>query len=219
MQLFWFLPTHGDSRYLGTSHGARTVSHAYLKQVAQAATLDRLSNGRLLISVVTRGDPDEQRGDGSFLTHAERYEVTNEFLKIWRGVSSGETVNFSGKHLKVENAKTLDLPVQQPYPPLWFGGTSDAAIDLAGERVDVYLTCGEPPADVAEKTAKARASAARHGRTLRIGIRLHAIVRETSQAAGCPPRQCLPHRAPAPPRSARDIVPRPKVLRREGTEA
>ena len=237
MQLFWFLPTHGDGRYLGTSHGARTVSHAYLKQIVQAAdelgyegvliptgrscedswvvassllplterlkflvairpgiisptvsarqaaTLDRFSNGRLLINVVTGGDPDEQRGDGSFLTHAERYEVTDEFLKIWRGVSSGETVNFSGKHLKVENAKSLYLPVQQPYPPLWFGGSSDAAIDLAGEQVDVYLTWGEPPADVADKIAKARASAARNGRTLRFGIRLHVIVRETSQAA------------------------------------
>jgi len=159
----------------------------------QAATLDRFSDGRLLINVVTGGDPDEQRGDGSFLTHAERYEVTDEFLRIWRGVAAGETVNYTGRHLRVENAKTLYLPVQKPYPPLWFGGSSEAAIELAGEQVDVYLTWGEPPADVADKIAKARAAAAKHGRRLRFGIRLHVIVRETSEAAWQAAEELISH--------------------------
>ena len=43
-----------------------------------AATFDRLSEGRLLINVVTGGDPDEALGDGVFLSHDERYEVTEE---------------------------------------------------------------------------------------------------------------------------------------------
>ncbi|KAF0814033.1 Methanesulfonate monooxygenase [Andreprevotia sp. IGB-42] len=237
MKLFWFLPTHGDSRYLGTSVGARTVDHGYLKQIAQAAdqlgfegvliptgrscedswvvasslvpfteklkflvairpgiisptvsarmasTLDRISNGRLLINVVTGGDPDEQHGDGSFLTHSERYEVTDEFLKIWRGVAAGETVNFSGKHLKVANAKTLYPPVQTPYPPLFFGGSSEPAVDLAAEQVDVYLTWGEPPAAVAEKIKAVKDKADALGRIVKFGIRLHVIVRETSEQA------------------------------------
>ena len=34
LNVFWFLPTHGDSRYLGTTQGARTVDYDYLKQVA-----------------------------------------------------------------------------------------------------------------------------------------------------------------------------------------
>ncbi len=37
MKIFWFIPTHGDSRYLGTAEGAREVNLNYLKQVAQAA--------------------------------------------------------------------------------------------------------------------------------------------------------------------------------------
>ncbi|BFM63067.1 hypothetical protein JUNP406_0032 [Acinetobacter baumannii] len=36
MKIFWFIPTHGDSRYLGTSKGARQVDHAYMKQIAVA---------------------------------------------------------------------------------------------------------------------------------------------------------------------------------------
>ena len=148
-----------------------------------AATFDRLSNGRLLINVVTGGDPVELAGDGLFLDHGERYEATDEFLRIWRAILSGETVTYEGRHLRVEGAKTLFPPVQKPYPPLYFGGSSDAAHDLAAEQVDVYLTWGEPPAQVAEKIADIRARAAKHGRSLRFGIRLHVIVRETSEEA------------------------------------
>ena len=55
-----------------------------------AATFDRLSNGRLLINVVTGGDPAELEGDGLFVDHAERYEITDEFLRIWRAALAGE---------------------------------------------------------------------------------------------------------------------------------
>lgn len=237
MNVFWFLPTHGDGHFLGTSEGARPVSLPYLKQIAQAAdslgyygvliptgrscedswvvasalaplterlrylvairpgiisptvsarmaaTLDRLSGGRLLINVVTGGDPDENRGDGIHLSHAERYEVTDEFLRIWRRVLQGESVDFKGKHLQVENAKALYPPIQKPYPPLYFGGSSAEAHDLAAEQVDVYLTWGEPPQAVAQKLADVREKAAKQGRTVKFGIRLHVIVRETAEEA------------------------------------
>ncbi|WP_457975096.1 FMNH2-dependent alkanesulfonate monooxygenase [Pseudomonas aeruginosa] len=237
MNVFWFLPTHGDGHFLGTNQGARPVSLPYLKQVAQAAdslgyhgvliptgrscedswvvasalaplterlrflvairpgivsptvsarmaaTLDRLSGGRLLINVVTGGDPDENRGDGIHLGHAERYEVTDEFLRVWRRVLQGEAVDFHGKHIHVENAKALYPPLQRPYPPLYFGGSSEAAHELAGEQVDVYLTWGEPLPAVAAKIADVRQRAARHGRTVKFGIRLHVIVRETAEEA------------------------------------
>jgi alkanesulfonate monooxygenase len=77
--------------------------------------------------------------------------------------------------------------VQKPYPPLYFGGSSEPAHELAAEQMDVYLTWGEPPAAVAEKLADIRARAAKHGRTLRFGIRLHVIVRETNEPPGAPP--------------------------------
>lgn len=47
LNIFWFLPTHGDGKYLGTSEGARAVDHGYLGQIAQAA--DRLGFGGVLI--------------------------------------------------------------------------------------------------------------------------------------------------------------------------
>lgn len=239
--VFWFLPTHGDTRYLGTTRGAREVDFDYLKQIAvaadtngydgvliptgrscedpwvvassllgftqklkflvairpglstpglavrTAATFDRLSKGRLLVNVVTGGDQGELEADGLFADHATRYEISSEFLRIWRAALAGEGgdagYDFEGKRLKVKGAKTLFPAVQKPHPPLFFGGSSAAAHELAAEQVDVYLTWGEPPAAVAEKIADIRARAAKHGRTVRFGIRLHVIVRETNEAA------------------------------------
>jgi alkanesulfonate monooxygenase len=125
----------------------------------------------------------ELAGDGSWLSHDERYEAASEFLHIWKGVLAGDKVNLDGKHIKVSDAQLLYPPVSKPYPPLYFGGSSDAAHDLAAEHVDVYLSWGEPPAEVAKKIADVRARAAKLGRTVRFGIRLHIIVRETNAEA------------------------------------
>jgi alkanesulfonate monooxygenase len=104
-------------------------------------------------------------------------------LTVWKALLGGETVNFTGKHLRIEDGQILFPAVQQPHPPLFFGGSSDAGIDVASELVDTYLTWGEPPAQVAEKLGRAAQAAARRGRRLSFGIRLHVIVRETAQAA------------------------------------
>ncbi|PSH66536.1 alkanesulfonate monooxygenase, FMNH(2)-dependent [Phyllobacterium brassicacearum] len=148
----------------------------------QTAALDRLSNGRLLLNVVVGGNPVELAGDGVFLPHDERYEQAAEFLTIWRQLVSGETVNFEGKHYRVEGGR-LDLLPAQDKPPLYFGGSSDAGQELAAEQVELYLTWGEPVAQVAEKIERARRKAAARGRQLRFGIRLHFIVRETEDEA------------------------------------
>ncbi len=148
-----------------------------------AATLDRLSNGRLLVNVVTGGDPEENKGDGIFLSHSERYEVTREFLDVWRGLFSGEPMYYQGKHIRIEDGRLFYPPVQAGGPPLYFGGSSDAANAVAATYVDKYLTWGEPPAQVAEKLAGVRRLAEEQGRKVTFGIRLHVIVRETNAQA------------------------------------
>ena len=72
---------------------------------------------------------------------------------------------------------------QNPYPPLYFGDSSDAGQDVAAEHCNVYLTWGERPAEVGEKLAEAQRRAAERGRTLSFGIRLHIVVRETAEEA------------------------------------
>lgn len=237
MNVFWFIPIHGDSRYLGVTTGGREVNTPYLQQIAQAvdnlgftgallptgrscedawvvasslipvtsrmkflvavrpgimsptnaarmaATFDRLSNGRLLINVVTGGDPVELAGDGIHLSHQERYELTDEYLTIWKELLEKGEANYSGTHLNVSGAKQLYPPVQKPFPPLYFGGSSEIGQQIAADHVDVYLTWGEPPKQVEEKIQAVKKLADERGRKLRFGIRLHVIVRETEQEA------------------------------------
>ncbi|GAB2463908.1 FMNH2-dependent alkanesulfonate monooxygenase [Comamonas humi] len=235
--IFWFLPTSGDTRYLGSSDFGRAPTIDYLRSIAttsenlgydglliptgsscldpwvvasslvpvtqrikllvalrtslgapvssarQAATLDQALRGRLLLNVVPGGDATELAADGVHLAHDERYAYADEFLTIWRRLLSGETVDFDGRHFQVRQGRNFFPPVQQPYPPLYFGGSSDAAHDLAARHIDGYLSWGEPPAAVAEKFADIRRRAAAQGRTLRLGVRLHVIVRETNDEA------------------------------------
>ncbi len=149
----------------------------------EAAAFDRLSGGRLLLNVVVGGNPADLAGDGIFLGHDERYEQAAEFLAIWRRLMAGETVDFAGRHLRSRGGRLMFPPVQAPHPPLYFGGSSAPAQQLAAEQCDLYLTWGEPPAQVAEKLEAVRRRAALAGRRLRFGIRLHIIVRDTDAEA------------------------------------
>ena len=147
------------------------------------ATLDRLSNGRVLINVVSGGDPQENRGDGLFWTHAERYRAAEEFLNVYKRILAGESVTFSGDYIRVEDARLSFPTVQQPRPPLYFGGSSEAAHDVASRTIDKYLSWGEPPKDVATKFEDVRRRAEEAGRKVTLGVRLHLIMRETTDAA------------------------------------
>jgi alkanesulfonate monooxygenase len=144
-----------------------------------AGTFQRLSGGRVLLNIVTGGDAVEQRRFGDWHDHDARYARTDEFLTIVRGVWSGEPFSFEGEHLRVEGATTLAAP--DPVPPIYFGGSSPAALPVAARHADVYLTWGEPPAQVAEKIAKVRELAG--DRPIRFGVRLHTISRDTSAEA------------------------------------
>jgi alkanesulfonate monooxygenase len=146
-----------------------------------AATYQRLSGGRLLLNVVTGGDAVEQHRFGDWLGHDERYERTDEFLTVVRGVWSGEPFDFTGRHYTVAGAQTLAPP--DPVPGIFFGGASTIAQQVAAKHVDTYLTWGEPPADVAARLDNVRSYAAAAGRTLTFGIRLHVISRDTAAEA------------------------------------
>jgi alkanesulfonate monooxygenase len=145
-----------------------------------AATFQRVSGGRLLLNVVTGGDDREQQRFGDHLGKEDRYARAGEFLAIVRALWEGEPVDFTGEHYNIRDAQIVTAPT---WPALYFGGSSDAAIEVAASQADVYLTWGEPPEAVAEKLERVRRRAAELGRELRFGIRLHVITRDTADEA------------------------------------
>ena len=146
-----------------------------------AATFQRYSSGRLLLNVVTGGEAAEQQAYGDFLGKAQRYQRCAEFLDIVTRLWRGETVDHDGEHLHVAGARLSRRP--DPVPPLYFGGSSAEAGPVAARYSDVYLTWGEPPAAVDAKLCWMNGLGRQAGRTLRYGIRLHVITRDTAHEA------------------------------------
>ncbi len=169
-----------------------------------AATYQRMSGGRLLLNVVTGGQGDEQRRFGDHLSHDERYARTAEFLQIVRGAWGDRPFDFTGAYYQVESATVLWPP--DPLPGIYFGGSSAAAGLVAAAHADVYLTWGEPPAQVAEKLAWIKDLAAAQGRTLRFGIRLHVITRDTEADAWTEASRLLDYLDPAEIARAQQVL-------------
>jgi alkanesulfonate monooxygenase len=148
-----------------------------------AATFQEFSRGRLLINIVS-GDAKMLGAYGMKLPHDERYQMADEYLSLWHRLMAGESVTHDGKYFSLEGAK-LALPAGtsiQP-PPLWFGGSSAPAIDIAAKHTDTYLSWGETPEQIEHKFNQVKERAKHYGRTLNCGIRLYVIVRDTDAEA------------------------------------
>ncbi|WP_370063212.1 LLM class flavin-dependent oxidoreductase [Mycobacterium sp. MAA66] len=146
-----------------------------------AATFARHAPGRILLNVVVGGEDHEQRAFGDHLDKNARYQRCDEFLDVVRRLWDGQTVTHRGEYVDVQDASLATLP--DPIPPLYFGGSSAAAGPVAARHADVYLTWGEPPEAVQAKIEWIRALAAKQGRTIRFGIRLHTLSRDTADEA------------------------------------
>lgn len=148
----------------------------------QVESLQYLSKGRVQLNVVVGGEDAEQASYGDHSTKEERYQRADEALdlahELW---TSDEPVMKKGTFEQVENARLARHP--EPLPPIFFGGSSPAGIEVSGKQADVCLTWGEPPEKVAEKLDRVRASAAKNDREIEYGIRLHVIARPTEEEA------------------------------------
>lgn len=155
-------------------------------QAAQmAATYQAMSGGRLLVNIVIGAEPTELARFGDFRDKDERYRRSAEFLQVLRGATTSGSFDFDGDFYRVAGATTRASPTAPP--PIYFGGASPAAEEVAASHVDTYLLWGEPPEMVAERIERMRDLAVKadrgDDRPLRFGIRFHAITRDTAEEA------------------------------------
>jgi alkanesulfonate monooxygenase len=146
----------------------------------KAATLDRLSNGRVSLHIITGGSDVDQARDGDFADHDTRYRRTDEYLGLMRRMwIEDRPFDHAGEFYRVTKAGSDVKPVQQPHIPLYFGGASEAAHRIGARHCDVYMLWGEPLAAIRERIATVRAAAARVGReagALRFSVSLRPII-------------------------------------------
>ena len=150
----------------------------------QLATLDQFTGGRVAVHIITGASDDELRRDGDHLTKDERYARTEEYLDIVRlEWSSQKPFDYNGKYYQVEGAFGAVKPVAGSHLPIYFGGSSDAAIPVAGKHADIYALWGETQAQVSETVSRVRAAAARWGRSPRFSLSLRPVLGATEEAA------------------------------------
>jgi alkanesulfonate monooxygenase len=148
------------------------------------ASIDQFAEGRLAVHIITGGADAEMQRDGDFLSKDERYQRTDEYLSIVRHVwTSEKPFDHEGKYYTYKGAFSEVKSPQKPHLPIYFGGSSEIAIDVAGKHADVYAFWGEPLAAAAETIRQVRAAAAKYGRTIRFSLSLRPILAYTEAAA------------------------------------
>jgi FMNH2-dependent dimethyl sulfone monooxygenase len=148
----------------------------------EAATIDRISNGRFTLNVVSAWwQVESDQYGGSWVQHDERYARTEEFLAVLKGMWTKDEYTLEGRYYTIKKARLAPKPVQQPWPTLYAGGESPAAKDLIARECDAYLMHGDPPDALATKIEDMRARRAKHPELppLRFGVAGYAIVRNS----------------------------------------
>jgi alkanesulfonate monooxygenase len=164
------------------------VGETWPPQLArQIATLDRIAEGRLTVNIISSDMP------GETMASAPRYARTVEVMQILKTILNGEPLDHQGEHYKLK----LDPPgvttVSGKCPPLYFGGLSEDAREASAKAADVYLMWPDTLPAVKAIVDDMTARAAKYGRTLKFGYRVHVVVRETEAAARTAADRLLSH--------------------------
>ena len=146
----------------------------------KAATLDQLTGGRVALHIISGGSDTEQRQDGDWLDHDGRYRRTAEYLDVMKRVwTETEPFDFEGDFYRVRGARSQVRCRQQPHVPLFFGGASEAAVEVGARWADVFAFLGEPVESIRERVADLRQRAAEHGRKLSFSVSLRPVLADT----------------------------------------
>jgi len=150
----------------------------------QIATLDHYTGGRVAVHYISGGSDEDQRRDGDFLDHDERYARTDEYLSLLRRTwTQSAPFDHEGRYYRVQGAWSEVKPLQQPYVPVYFGGASAPALQVAGRHADVYALWGESLAQAGDLVRRVRAEAAQHGRRIEFSISFRPILGATEDEA------------------------------------
>jgi len=169
------------TRHIELMVAVRPTFHLPALLAKQAANIDRISDGRLALNVVSSWWEQEARMYGvKFDSHDERYARTSEWLDVLDGVWSRDSFSYSGRYYQVENTVLYPKPLRRPRPPIYAGGESEAAKNLIAQKCDAYVMHGDPPERIAEKIRDMSERRAKLGLPrMLFGVAGYACVRDT----------------------------------------
>lgn len=159
----------------------RPGSTAPTQLAKQFASVNYWTNNRVFVNVVTGGAPKELENDGDFLSHTDRYKRTREYIEILKRLFNGETFDYNGEFYTLKGAN-LPLPVKEA-PPIFFGGSSPIAKEVATDVADVYMLWGETLETTKEELESVVKLAKQKNRNLSYSVSFQVVLGETEEEA------------------------------------
>ena len=92
------------------------------------ATIDVLSKGRLIVGCGVGWMSEEAETLGVATPFERRGDVTSEYVRVFKALWTSDNAEFEGEFVQFPEVVSSPRPVQQPHPPIWFGGESVAAL-------------------------------------------------------------------------------------------
>lgn len=184
------------TRKLELMVAVRPTFHNPALLAKQAANIDRISNGRLTLNVVSSWWRDEATKYGiPFDEHDDRYARTSEWLDVLSNCWEQQGTSFSGRFYEVKDNVLSPKPMPRRMysrapeglrrPTLYAGGESDTAKNLIAAKCDAYLMHGDDPATIAAKIGDMKQRRAKHPdlQPLIFGVTGYCIVRDSEAEA------------------------------------
>ena len=149
----------------------------------QAATLQRISQGRVEWNIITGGGGPAQRWYGDFLPHDERYARTREFLEVVEAEFAGEPYDYKGRIFQVEKGGLKTPLALERKPKIFLSGSSDVAVGIAAKHAELLLNWLEPNEAIRRHVARIEEESTTAGRKAGYAIRLEVLARQTEEEA------------------------------------
>jgi alkanesulfonate monooxygenase len=142
------------------------------------ATLDHMLKGRLTLNIISSDLP------GTELNSSDRYQRSREVIKILKQAWTQDQIDFNGKFYQFKlNCRPVKPYQENGGPLLYFGGYSEAGLNLCAEYCDVYLMWPESEEKLKHLMSKMTQKSNFYNRSVQFGLRVHVVVRETENEA------------------------------------
>ena len=159
--------TRGRSIKLGLAVLALPLRNPIIA-ARQAANIDALSDGRLLLGVGVGAPKNRQTEDFEVLniSRAEKFKRTEEYLRTMLSIWTEDVSSFSGEYSAFKEIEFFPKPAQQPHPPIWVGGSSPRSLELLSRFGSGWIPAHAGPGSFPAKIEEIGRYAEKHSRVL-----------------------------------------------------
>lgn len=130
-----YVAARTDTIKLGTS----VLIMPYRNPIVTAkmiATLDQMSGGRAIAGGGAGWSEPEYNALG--VPYRQRGARTDEYIRLWQACWEPGPTSFHGRFFSFDNMHVNPKPMQEPHPPIWIGGSSEASLRRAATFAEVW---------------------------------------------------------------------------------